>query len=180
MEKRKIFFSNKKKKKKRFLEEQTIIIYRYCFLEEREGVYFKLKYLLPVRSRFSDRAHYNEFVENGCKSWAMMRRRLVLGVKNTQNLTAQCPKEKGRLARGWELPTPLVSQEPLSFFWAFSSLLPALGDLCCYIPLSLVHPPPTFVNHPCPYSSARPIGHSFWRSVSCCDPHHTVQGSYPH
>ena len=62
-----------------------------------------------VRSRFSDRAHYNEFVENGSKSWALMRRRLVSEVKNTQNRTAQRPKKKGPLARGRELPTPLSS-----------------------------------------------------------------------
>ena len=49
-----------------------------------------------------------------------MRRQLVLGVKNTQNWTAQRPTEEGRLARGRELPTPLASQEPLSFLWAFS------------------------------------------------------------
>ena len=70
-----------------------------------------------------------------------MMRRLVLGVKNTQNRTAQRPKEKGRLARGRKLPTPLASQEPLSFLCAFSPP-PTLGDLCCYIPLSSVHPPP--------------------------------------
>ena len=57
---------------------------------------------------------------------------------------------------------------------------PALGDLCCYIPLSFLHPPPTFVSHLCPYSSARPIGHSFWYSVSCYGPYRTVQGSHPH
>ena len=135
-----------------------------------------------VRSRFSDWAHYNEFVENGSKNWALMRQRLVLGVKNTQNRTAQRLKEKGRLARGRELPTPLTSQEPLSFLWAFCppSFSPALGDLCCYILLSSVHPPPTLISHSCPYSSARPIGHSFWHSVSCCGFHRTVQGSHPH
>ena len=113
-----------------------------------------------VGSRFSDRAHYNEFVENGSRSWALMRRQLVSGVKNTQNQTAQRPKEKRPLARGWELPTPLASQEPPSFLWAFLLSFP-LGDLCCYISLSSVNPPPTLVSHPCPYSSARPIGHSF-------------------
>ena len=71
-----------------------------------------------VGSRFSDRTHYNEFVENGSKSWALKRRRLVLGMKNTQNRMTQRPKEKGRLARRRELPTPLASQEPLSFLWA--------------------------------------------------------------
>ena len=102
-----------------------------------------------VGSRFSDRAHYNEFVENWFKSWDLMRRRLVSRVKNTQNRTAQRPKEKGHLARGWELPTPLASQEPPSFLWAFLLSFP-LDDLCCYISLSSVHPPPTLVSHPCP------------------------------
>ena len=108
-----------------------------------------------------------------------MRRQLVLGVKNIQNRTAQRPREKGPLARGRELLTPLASQEPHSFLWAFCLLL-ALGDLCCYISLSSVHPPSTLVSHPCPYSSVRPIGHSFWRSVSCCGPIRTIQGSHPH
>ena len=49
MEKKKILFSNQKKS---FLKEQTFIIYRYFFLEEREGVYFKLKYLLPYLQFF--------------------------------------------------------------------------------------------------------------------------------
>ena len=49
-----------------------------------------------------------------------------------------------------------------------------------YIYFSLVYPPLTLVNHPCPYLSARPIDYSFWHSVSCCGPHHTVQGSRPH
>ena len=79
-------------------------------------LYIKILLYVIVESRFSDRAHYNEFVDNWSKSWALMRRWLVLGVKNTQNRTAQRPKEKGRLARKRELPTPLASQEPLSFF----------------------------------------------------------------
>ena len=128
--------------------------------------YIKLYFFGIVGFRFSNRAHYNEFVENGSKSWVLMRRRLVLGVKNTQNRMAQHSKKKGPLARGRELPTPLASQEPLSFLWAFFLFfLPpppfSLGDLCCYISLSSVHPPPTIVCHPCPYSSARLIDHSF-------------------
>ena len=68
---------------------------------------------------------------------------------------------------------------PRSLFSSFFS--PSfLGDLCCYISFSSVHPPPTLVSHPCPYLSARPIGYSFWYSVSCCGPHHSVQGSHPH
>ena len=53
-----IFFFNgkketfQKKKNKCFLEEQTLIIYRYFFVEEREGVYFKLKYLLSYLQFF--------------------------------------------------------------------------------------------------------------------------------
>ena len=114
-----------------------------------------------------------------------MRQRLVLGVKNTQNQAAQRPREKGPLARGRESPTPLAPQEPLSFLWASLFFLAApptlaLGDLCCYIFLSFIHSPPTLVSHPCLSSSARPIGHSFWRSVGCCGLHCPVQGSHPH
>ena len=105
---------------------------------------------------------------------------LFCGWKIHKTRQSNVLRRKWRLARGRELPTPLASQEPLSFFWAFLSLLPALGDLCCYITLSSVHHPPTLVSHPCPYSSVRPIGHSFWCSVSCCDPHCTVQGSHPY
>ena len=54
--------------------------------------------LCSVGSRFSDWDHYNEFVENVSKSWVLMRRRLVLEVTNTQNQTAQRPREKGPLA----------------------------------------------------------------------------------
>ena len=43
----------------------------------------------------SDRAHYNEFVENGAKSWVVMRRRLVLGMKGTQNRAAQSSQGEG-------------------------------------------------------------------------------------
>ena len=57
---------------------------------------------------------------------------------------------------------------------------PPLGDLCCYISLSSVYPLLILVSHPCPYLSARPIGHSFWHSVSCCGPDRTVQESHPH
>ena len=93
--------------------------------------------MVIVGAQFSDRAYYNEFVESGSKSWALMRRRLVLGVKNTQNRTAQRPREKGPLARRRESPTPLASQEPLSFLWAsFFLVVPRFGQsLLLYIPL---------------------------------------------
>ena len=94
-----------------------------------------------IGSRFSNQAHYNEFVESGSKSWALMRRWLVLGVKNTQNRAAQCPKEKGPLARGRESPTPLASQEPLSFFWASFFFL-AVPSSLCEIYVVIYHSPP--------------------------------------
>ena len=135
---------------------------------------------------FSDWAHYNEFVESGSKSWALIRRRLVSGVKNTQNGAAQRPREKGPFARGLESPTPL-GYTGASFPSLGLPLLlppfpppPSLGDLSCYIFLSSVHHPPTLVSHPCLSSNACPIGHSFWRSVSCCGPYRPVQGSHPH
>ena len=82
--------------------------------------------------RFSDRAPYNEFVENGSKCWGLMRWRLVLGVKNTKDWMAQRPREKGSLAWGRESPSPLASQESLSF----SLASPPLGwSLLLYIPL---------------------------------------------
>ena len=128
-----------------------------------------------VGSRFSSRAHYNEFLESRSKSWALMGRWLVLGVKNALHQTALCPKEKGPLTQECELPTPLASQEHLSFLWAFLflPLSPFGRSLLLYIPL-FRHPPSTLVSHPCPYLSARPIGHSFWHSVSCYGPHRTV------
>ena len=40
--------------------------------------------MATVGSRFSDRAHHNEFVESGFGSWALIRRRFVLrGEKRT-------------------------------------------------------------------------------------------------
>ena len=66
-----------------------------------------------VGSRFSDRAYYNEFVESGAKSWALMRRRLVLGMKGTQNQAAQHSMEKGPLARGREYANPSRSRRSL-------------------------------------------------------------------
>ena len=92
---------------------------------------------------------------------------------------------EGTLARGREWANPSLGHTRASFLTLGLPLLPgrsflvvphSLWDLCCYISFSSVHPPPTLVNHPCPSSSARLIGHSFWRSVSCCGPHCTVQG----
>ena len=76
---------------------------------------------------------------------------------------------QGERAPRPRMGTPNSSRIPRASLLSLG-LSPTLGDLCCYIFLSSVHPPPTLVNHPCPYSSAHPIGHSFWRSVSCCGP----------
>ena len=133
-------------------------------------------YTYIVGSRFLDRAHYNEFVQSGAKSWALMRRRLVLGIKGTQNQAAQHPREKGPLACGREYANPSRSRKSLHPV----SGPPSLGSLSCYLFLSSVHLPPTLVSHPCLSSSARPLSHSFWRFVSCCGPHRPVQESHPH
>ena len=74
---------------------------------------------------------------------------------------------------------PNSSPFPEAFLLLFVSL-PFRRSLLLYISFSFVHPPLTLVSHPCPYLSARSIGHSFWRSVSCCGPHRTVQGSRSH
>ena len=66
-----------------------------------------------VGTRFLDLAHYNEFVENGSKSWTLMRRWLVLGVKNTQNRAAQRPREKGPHVRGQGCANPSRSHKGL-------------------------------------------------------------------
>ena len=79
-----------------------------------------------VGSRFLDWAHYNEFVESGAKSWALMRRRLVLGRKGTQNQAAQRLREKGPLAQGRECANPS---------WSRRSLSPISGLLLLFIPL---------------------------------------------
>ena len=70
-------------------------------------------YIYIVGSQFSDRAHYNEFVESGVKSWALMKRRLVLGMKGTRNQAAQHPREKGPFARGREYANPFRSRRSL-------------------------------------------------------------------
>ena len=102
-----------------------------------------------------------------------MRQQLVLGVK--KYIGSDGPTSQGERTPRPRTGTPNFSHIPRASLLSLGLLLPpppphALSDLCCYISLSSVHPPPTLVSHPCPYSSARPIGHSFWRSVSCCGP----------
>ena len=136
-----------------------------------------------VGLRFSNRAHYNEFVESGAKSWAVMRRRLVLGMKGTHNRAAQSSQEEGTLRSRTGMRQPPLDHAGASFLFLGLPLpfrTPSLGGLCCYLFLSSVHHPPTLVSHQCLSSNARPIGHSFWRSVGCCGSHRTVQESHPH
>ena len=81
----------------------------------------------------AQRTRYNEFVESGSKSWALMGRQLIwewVMIKQklrTRNQTALCPREKGLLVRGGELPAPLASQELAfltpSFFFSGISLM---------------------------------------------------------
>ena len=125
------------------------------------GIY---RFMEIVGSQFSDRAHYNEFVESGAKSWAVMRRRLVLGMKGTHNRAAQSSQEEGtpRSRTGMRQP-PLDHAGASLLFLGLSPFFapPSLDGLCCYLFLSSVHPPPTLVSHPCLSSSARPLSHSF-------------------
>ena len=108
-----------------FLYRAMFITYNVCNTH--------CSYILIVGSRFSDRAHYNEFVESGAKSWVLMRRRLVLGMKGTQNRVAQRPREKGPLTRGQECANPLsITQESPSCFWASPSFR---WSLLLFIPL---------------------------------------------
>ena len=110
-------------------------------------------------------------------------------MKSTPNQVPQRPREKGPLARGWECANPSRSHRsllpvslglPISGPPSPSWPSPSLGGLCCYIFLSSVHLPPTLISHPYLSSSACPIRHSFWCSVSCCGLHRPVQESHPH
>ena len=127
-----------------------------------------------VGSRFSGRAHYNEF----CKEWVQK-----LG---SDGATACFGEEKytesdGPTSQGEKIPrlrmwtpnsSPILGASLLSLWDFFPP--PSLWDLCCYISFFSIHPPPTLVSHLCPYLSACPIDYSLWRSVSCCGPHCTV------
>ena len=91
------------------------------------GVYFWEVLHCRCEWTQTQQAQYNEFVENGSKSWVLIRRQLVSGVKNTQSRAAQSLKEKGPFARGRESRTPL-GHTGASFL--------SLG-----LPLLLGHPP---------------------------------------
>ena len=82
------------------------------------------------------------------------------------------------LIRGYEFPSSLIHQEHERGIYAHSlpgsRKPPLLGEISYLIYFSSVHLSPTLVSHPCPHLNARPISHSFWRSVSCCDPDSTI------
>ena len=142
-----------------------------------------ITYIIIVGSRFSDQAHYNEFVESGAKSWAVMRRRLVLGMEGTQNRAAQLSQGEGTPCSRTGMRQPPLDHAGASLlFLGLPPLFraPSLGGFCCYLFLSSVHLLPTLVSYPCIFSSARPLSHFFWRSVSCCGPYRPIQGSHPH
>ena len=112
-----------------------------------------------------------------------MRRRLVLGMKGTQNRAAQSSQGERTPRSRTGMRQPPLDHAGASFL--FLGLpppfrAPSLGGLCCYLFLSSVHPPPTLVSYPCLSSSARPLNHSFWRSMSCCGSYRLVRGSHPH
>ena len=70
-----------------------------------------------VGSRFSDRAHYNEFVESKTKSWVMMRRDCFGDERHTESGGPIVPGRMDLLER--ECANPLsITQEPSSCFWA--------------------------------------------------------------
>ena len=82
----------------------------------------------------------------------------------------------------WENELLVRGYESLSVWFARNAkeesvLLPSqgagtppspIGEISYLIYFPLVYPSPTLVSHPCPHLSARPISHSFSRSVSCC------------
>ena len=63
----------------------------------------------------------------------------------------------------------LVSPPPLRFEWSLLLYTHFFRSSSSYTCQSSV-----------PILECIPIGHSFWRSGSCCGPHRTVQGSHPH
>ena len=103
-----------------------------------------------------------------------------VGTKNTK-LDSLTIRGKELLVRGYEFPSGLTHQEHDGGICApLPPGTPLMWKISYIIYFFLVHPSPTLVSYPCPYLIARPISHSFWRSVSYCDLDSTVQGSRPH
>ena len=94
--------------------------------------------LCSVGSRFSDYAHYNEFVENGSKSWILMRQRLVLG--GEKYTESDSPTSQGERTLRLRTGTPNSSHIPGASLLSLGLLLlppsPCFGwSLLLYIPL---------------------------------------------
>ena len=111
-----------------------------------------------------------------CREWGQKLGydETTVRIKGTQNRAAQSSQGEGTPRSRTGMRQPPLDHAGASFL--FLGLpppfrAPSLGGLCCYLFVSSVHPPPTLVSHPCLSSSARPLSHSFWRSVSCCGPH---------
>ena len=74
-----------------------------------------------------------------------MRRRLVLGMKSTQNQVAQYPREKGPLTQGREYANPSRSHRslpPVSRpppFWAVSLVIYSSLPFILLLHLSVIH-----------------------------------------
>ena len=102
-------------------------------------------YIHTVGSRFSDRAHYNEFVESGAKSWAVMRRRLVLGMKGTKNRVAQSSQGEGtpRSRTGMRQPPLDHAGASLLFlrppFWVVSIVIYSSLPFILFLHLSVIY-----------------------------------------
>ena len=117
-----------------------IVIYFFnCF----NNLFFNYIY---VGSRFSDRAHYNEFVESEAKSWAAMRQRLVLGMKDTQNLAAQSSQGEGtpRSRTGMRQPPLDHARASLLFLglcllWMVSVVIYSSLPFILLLHLSVIH-----------------------------------------
>ena len=134
-----------------------------------------------VESRLLDRVLYNGFDREWVQKLGSDEATACFGSeKYTEPDDPTSQGERVPHPRTGTLNSSRIPGASLLSMGLLASTPSTLGDLCCYIPLSSVHPPPTLVSHPCPYSSAHPIGHSFWHSASCCGPHRPVQGSHPH
>ena len=122
------------------MPEQSLTV-QFFFLNCSDFITKSYYNVITVESRFSDWAHYNEFVESGAKSWVVMRRRLVLGMKGTQNRAAQSSHGEGT-------PRSRTGMRQLPLDHAGASLL-FLG----LPPLSAPPPPPLWMVSVVIYSS---------------------------
>ena len=100
-----------------------------------------------------------------------------VGIKNT-GMDGLTIRGNGLLTRWYELPFGLIHQRHEVGTYASPPPHPRspsiLWEISYLIWFALVHPNPAPISHPCPYLSARPISHSFWHSMSCCDPDSTI------